>query len=375
MNRKLKITVIAYDDLINGPSLAQFRFAKSLSKLGYNVELLIAFRFFKNDLSRFNDEKIKILNLNKKRTIFLIFPLIKYLLKNKPDVIFSAGDHINLTLLFSSIVSFSKSKLSLSSRVSPLDAYLNQDKIDFNHNAKRKSTTMYYLFKMLNWRADVLTCVSKDMVNDYQKVFGSTKHVPVYNIIKDDDSEKLQNEKITDKWFLNNKSPIIIAAGQMAVWKGFDDLINAYSLIQDKIPHKMVILGDGNDRQKLKNLVNKKKLNEKIYMPGYVINPLKYFKNSEIFVLSSLREGMPNVLLEAMMCGCTPVSTDCKTGPSEIIRNNTFGYLCPIKNPNLLAQNILKAIENPIPKNQLDKVLKEFESEVIIKKHFDLLNI
>ena len=73
MNRKLKITVIAYDDLINGPSLAQFRFAKSLSKLGYNVELLIAFRFFKNDLSRFNDEKIKILNLNKKRTIFLIF--------------------------------------------------------------------------------------------------------------------------------------------------------------------------------------------------------------------------------------------------------------------------------------------------------------
>ena len=161
----------------------------------------------------------------------------------------------------------------------------------------------------------------------------------------------------------------------MSVWKGFEDLINAYSLIEKKIPHKLVILGDGEDKPKLINLIEQKKLNKKIYLPGYVTNPLKYFKKSEIFVLSSLREGMPNVLIEAMMCGCTPVSTNCKTGPSEIIKNNKFGYLSPIKNPNLLAQNILKAIENPIPKKQLDKVLKQFDSEEIIKEHFDLLNI
>jgi glycosyltransferase involved in cell wall biosynthesis len=213
------------------------------------------------------------------------------------------------------------------------------------------------------------------MVNDYQTIFGKTKHVCVYNIIKDADAETLQNEEISDKWILDNNDPLIIAAGQLAVWKGFEDLINAFSIIENKISHKLVILGDGEDRQKLINLIEKKNLTKKVYLPGYVTNPLKYFKKSKIFVLSSLREGMPNVLLEAMMCGCTPVSTDCKTGPSEIIKNSKFGYLSPIKNPNLLAQNILKAIENPIPKTQLDKVLKEFESEAVIKKHFDLLNI
>jgi len=375
MNNKFKISLIANDDLLNGPSLAQFRFAKSLSNKGHHVEILVVKRFYKNDISRFENKKIKIIDLNKSRTFLIIPFLIKYLIKVKPDVFFSAGDHINLILIISTLISFSKCKLSLSSRVSPYDAYLNHGKKDFNSNTNKRAIFMRILFKLLIWRADVLTCVSQDMVNDYQVIFGKTKHVCVYNIIKDADSDILQNESISDKWFLNNTDPLIIAAGQLSVWKGFEDLINAYSLIEKKIPHKLVILGDGEDKAKLINLIEQKNLNKKIYLPGYVDNPLKYFKKSEIFVLSSLREGMPNVLIEAMMCGCTPVSTNCKTGPSEIIKNNKYGYLSPIKNPNLLAQNILKAIENPIPKKQLDKVLKQFDSEEIIKEHFDLLNI
>lgn len=369
--KKLKIALLANDDLLNGPSLAQFRFAKSLSDNNLNVDLIIANRSFKNDLSRFDNGKINFINLNKKRTIYLIWPLIKYLKKFKPDIIFSAGDHLNLILIISTLLCFSKCKLSLSSRVSPFDTYQNKSKSKFNSFFKSK--IMYYLFKLISWRANVLTCVSNDMVKQYQLVFGKTKHVCVYNIIKDEDSKSLINEEISDNWIKNNKSPLIIAAGQLAPWKAFDDLLRAFVNLKKKIPHNLIILGDGPDRKKLVKIIEEENIQDRVYMPGYVLNTLKYFKISDIFVLSSLIEGMPNVLIEAMMCGCTPVSTNCKTGPEEIIKNNEFGYLSPVNNYELLAENILKAIERPISKDKLKTVVDNFNSEKIVKKHFELL--
>ena len=372
-SKNLKIALLANDDLLNGPSLAQFRFAKSLSDNNLNVDLIIANRSFITDLSRFDNGKINFINLKKKRTIYLIWPLIKYLRTFKPDIVFSAGDHLNLILIISTLLCFAKCKLSLSSRVSPFDTYQNKSKSEFNSFFKSK--IMFYLFKLISWRADVLTCVSNDMVKQYQLVFGKTKHVCVYNIIKDEDSKSLINEEITDNWIKNNKSPLIIAAGELAPWKGFDDLLKAFAILKKKIPHNLIILGDGRDKKKLEKIIFDEHLNDRVYMPGYVLNPLKYFQLSEIFVLSSLIEGMPNVLIEAMMCGCTPVSTNCETGPAEIIKNNDNGYLSEVNDYKLLAENILKAVRNRISKDKLDEVVNKFESKTILKKHFDLLNI
>ena len=262
----------------------------------------------------------------------------------------------------------------MSSRVTPYDTYKNKNKIEFKSNTNKNSKFLLILFKILNWRADVLTCVSKDMVKQYQEIFGKTKHECVYNIVRDDDVLKLKNEDITDQWIIKNKPPYIIAAGRLAIWKGFDDLINAYSLIKNKIPHKLIILGDGEEKQNLKKLIKEKNLEEYIFMPGYVSN-LKYFEISDIFVLSSLSEGMPNVMIEAMMCGCTPVSTNCMTGPSEIIKDNEYGYLSPIKDHKTLAENILNAVKKPISKKKLDEVVSKFDANLVIKKHFNLLKI
>lgn len=372
---KKKITILANDDLLNGPSLAQFRFAKSLAKKGFKVELLIAKRYYKYDLKRFENKDIKLIDLNTNRTLFLIIPLFKYFIQHKPFVIFSAGDHLNLITIISALLSFTSCKLSLSSRVTPYDTYKNKNKIEFKSNTNKNSKFLFILFKILNWRADVLTCVSKDMVKQYQEIFGKTKHECVYNIVRDDDVLKLKNEDITDQWIIKNKPPYIIAAGRLAIWKGFDDLINAYSLIKNKIPHKLIILGDGEEKQNLKKLIKEKNLEEYIFMPGYVSNPLKYFEISDIFVLSSLSEGMPNVMIEAMMCGCTPVSTNCMTGPSEIIKDNEYGYLSPIKDHKTLAENILNAVKKPISKKKLDEVVSKFDANLVIKKHFNLLKI
>ena len=88
-----------------------------------------------------------------------------------------------------------------------------------------------------------------------------------------------------------------------------------------------------------------------------VMNTLKYFYNSNIFVLSSRLEGMPNVMIEAMMCGCTIVATDCPTGPREILGKNEYGYLAKVNNPNDLSTNIMKAIKKKISTKKTKKIL------------------
>jgi len=162
----------------------------------------------------------------------------------------------------------------------------------------------------------------------------------------------------------------------LAPWKGFDDLINAINiLIKKKINVKLVIIGDGPEKSNLNNLIKLYKLNSKVTILKPVMNTLKYFYNSDIFVLSSRLEGMPNVMIEAMMCGCTVVATDCLTGPREILGKNEYGYLAKVNNPEDLSLNIMKAIKKKISTEKTKKILKKFTAEEIIKKHFSLLKI
>ena len=101
----------------------------------------------------------------------------------------------------------------------------------------------------------------------------------------------------------------------------------------------MVIIGGGEEKKNLNNLIIKYNLANHVSILNPVLNILKYFYNSDIFVLSSRVEGMPNVMIEAMMCGCTIVSTNCPTGPSEIIGKNKYGYLSKVNNPKDLSNN------------------------------------
>ena len=116
-------------------------------------------------------------------------------------------------------------------------------------------------------------------------------------------------------------------------------------------------------------------LEDHVKLKGYVENPLKYFNLANVFALSSYVEGMPNVLIEAMMAGCTPVSTNCETGPREILSSGRYGYLVPTNNPEALSDGLLKAIKNPINKDILREAVDHFQDKNVIKEHFKQLGI
>ena len=364
----MKFCVISPVFSIAGVPLAQIRLAKALANAGHEVDLIFcninqAFKFP-------NIQNVNIINFNIKKVRWVFLKLCAYFLQKKPAVIFSAEDHLNILVSICAIVTSSKVKISASSRVTPYDTYSNK--------SFYKKWLLKNLFKMFQWRINVLTCVSKDMVQQYQQIFGETRHQCIYNIVQDEDSDKLKKDKVAEKWILSRdkECKLLVAAGRLAYWKGFNYLIEACSLLKvKKFNFKLIILGDGPDKKKLQNLSKKLRVDDKVKFIGYVKNPLKYFTISDVFVLSSLVEGMPNALVEAIMCGCKIVSTNCQTGPKEILSQGKFGHLVPIKNSRALANSIINSTKYPLNKEQRRKILALFSEKNILNKHFNSLGI
>lgn len=361
----MKFTVITPKFDLSGVPLAQIRLANALIKKNNEVDIIVGKIHKKFYIENHLDEKVNLINLDVKNTRSMIFGILKYLFTNKVKVIFSAEDHLNAIMLFLLIITFNKSKICCSSRVTPYDTY-----------SKKIFTKKWFLKKIIEkvmWRADLLTCVSKDMVKQYKSIFSNSKHICVYNIVL---SEKEINKSLIKVRNLNtNKKIKILAVGRLEKWKGFDILLQSLKYIKNSFEIDVSILGDGPERKNLNKIIIENDLKDIVSLEGYVENPYPYYKNADIFVLSSFVEGMPNVLIEAMIFGCTPVSTNCATGPSEIINHRINGYLCRVGDEIDLSKKIVLAINKRIDKKILYKKALEFSENKILNKYFNLLEL
>lgn len=361
----MKISVIAARYAISGVPLAQLRFARALAALGHDVELIYGLVNHGYSLPIIDGINLRV--MNEQRVMGMLMPLTRYLREQNPDVVFSAGDHLNVVVLLAAIISQSKAKISCSSRVTPFDTYSN---VPFT-----KRWVLKLFMRAVMPRANALTCVSKDMVDQYRHVFKSPPHVCIYNIIGDSHSLVKINEAVDEEWFNERSEPILVAAGSLVPWKGFTDLIQAMGVLLNTRRAKLIILGDGPMRSELQSLIEELDLGGAVKLLGYVDNPLKYFSRADIFVLSSHVEGLPNVLVEAMMCGCTPVSTNCPTGPREVLQDGKYGYLVPVSDPIAMAAGIEKAIDHPISDSFLRDAVRPFAEHEVIKRHFNILGL
>jgi len=361
----MKICVVTPLFAIAGVPLAQVRFARALAARGHDVDFLVGRVIPGYELTPPPDVKTRVLGCAQVRD--MLWPLMRYLRTNQPDVVFAAEDHLNTIVLLAAMLTISKARISGSSRVTPFDTYSNVP--------LSKRWVLKQVARLVMRRADALTCVSQDMVAQYQTVFPDCPHVCVYNIVDDATSRARMDEPVDHPW-LNDKSvPVLVSAGRLAPWKGFGDLIEAMKRVTELRQARLLILGDGPLREDLQSLIDGLHLGDRIQLVGYVENPLKYFRHADVFVLSSHVEGMPNVLVEAMMCGCTPVSTDCPTGPRELLQEGKYGYLVPLRDPAAIAAAIEQALDAPIPKAVLKEAVSSFEENAVIDRHFEVLGL
>jgi glycosyltransferase involved in cell wall biosynthesis len=146
-------------------------------------------------------------------------------------------------------------------------------------------------------------------------------------------------------WFRPGEPPVILSVGRLAPQKDFPLLINAFARVRQSLPARLLILGEGPERAALTALIHQLGTEADVSLPGFVANPYPYMAGAAAFVLPSRWEGLPTVLAEALFCGAPTISTDCPSGPREILRDGKFGKLVPMGDVEMMAQAIYATLD------------------------------
>jgi glycosyltransferase involved in cell wall biosynthesis len=150
-------------------------------------------------------------------------------------------------------------------------------------------------------------------------------------------------------------------------------LIRAFAQLRQHRPAKLIILGEGDGYPALSTLIKDLALSQDVDLPGFVPNPYAYMAHAAVFVLSSLYEGLPSVLIEAMAAGTSVVATNCKSGPLEILAQGQFGRLVPIQDVAAMTKAIAAAIDQPTPPEVLKQQALKFSLEQALAKYAEVL--
>ena len=274
-------------------------------------------------------------------------------------------------------------------------------------NFKSKSSEGFYgkLYKLLIQvfynKADIIVVVSKAIKRDLIENFGLNKEkiIVIYNFYEIEKINELAREVLEDEYIEIFNNPVVITAGSLTRQKGHWHLIRTFKKVKEEVPDAMlVILGQGKLEAYLKKLTKDLGLEKDVHFLGYKKNPFKYIARSTVYTFPSLFEGFPNALCEAMACGVTVISSDCKSGPREILAPDTdidqqakeieyvkYGILLPVCDGNyydagdpltseerLLQEAIVKVLSNENLKKEYKtksrEGIKRFHGDIIIEQ-------
>lgn len=332
-------------DFTLGSTIAKNRLklAMGLIESGYKIDL-IARRVDQRTIDYLNSsyhKDIKIIDFTNKKTSSAILSLANYLRIERPAALISSRDKANVVALLAKHISLTKTKLAIVEHTALSAEVANHD----NYDSYLKPWTKF--IKHLYPTADRIITVSQGVADDLASYFNFSKEKinTIYNPVITEDFFHKSQENPEHPWFQEN-IPIILGAGRLHPQKDFSMLLRAFAKLRANTNARLMIVGEGPKKHELKTLAESLGIGEDVAFTGYVTNPLPYMKNANVFAFSSQWEGFGNVLVEAMACGIPVVSTDCPSGPREILEDGKWGYLVKVGDADGMAKAIQKAMHD-----------------------------
>jgi glycosyltransferase involved in cell wall biosynthesis len=318
---------------------------------------------------------VRVVNLHARNTYTSFPKLFSYLRREKPTVILSTLPLTDLIILLARRLACVPSRIVLRC---PTTVSL------LPRSAAKKALERLLLAWIYPW-SDAIIAVSHGVAQDLSSYAGIPLNQihTIYNPVITFKILEMAKEPVNHPWFGqaaagNAALPVILGLGRLSQEKNFPTLIRAFAIVRQEMPCRLVILGEGKDRQQLEELAHN--LDERgeaaadVFMPGFVENPFAYMNKADVFVLSSVFEGLPGSLIQAMACGCPVVSTDCPHGPAEILKAGEYGYLVPIGDARAMADAIRRVLSGDVRKPP-PEWLVQFKAEPVLRQYLNVMGV
>jgi len=185
----------------------------------------------------------------------------------------------------------------------------------------------------------------------------------------------LAAEPCSHPWLQPDQPPIIVGAGRFQRQKDFPTLIRSFALVRKERPCRLVILGEGGGGAELRALIAELGMTADVDLPGFQANPYPFLARASLFVLSSLWEGSPNVLTEAMALGTPVVATDCPSGPRELLDGGVYGPLVPVGDVQALARSMSETLDHPLQPRTLKAAVAEYDQAQSAERYLQVLRV
>lgn len=292
------------------------------------------------------------INVNTKDTVFAHL-VAHYIRQERPSLLLSAVSTANFAAVNGAELAGGSQPVIVSVR--------NNLDLDYSEYEQRQARTLYP-------RADAVTAVSHGVGRDVERFLGvkaESVHA-IYNPIPSDTIWQRAQEEVAHPWFAAGEPPVMLSVGREAPPKDYPTLVEAFGMARRKLRARLVIMGGLSESYRAGLIAQARGygVDDDLGFIDFDENPFRYMRRAGLFALSSLWEGLPNVLLEALACGTPVVSTDTSHGPREILDGGRYGKLTPVGDAPSLAQAMIETLEGDrLPEEALRRRAAEFSEE------------
>lgn len=339
------------------------KLAGGIAERGYGIDLVLG-----HAAGHYASEvhpSVRIVDLRARKMVLSIPTLIRYFRDERPRAVLSSLNHVNIVGLWARRLSRVPTRMVVSER--------NTLSLARHGSWWRQRLRPHLIGRFYRW-ADGIVAVSGGVADDLTTTTGlpSGRIAVIPNPIITPNVRRMAEETPHHRWLSDGEPPVVIAIGRLAPQKDFATLIEAFAAARGSSDARLLILGEGPERQNLESVVRSRGLDDVVDLPGWVDNPYPYLRRSALFVLSSRWEGLPGVLIEALYCGVPVVSTDCPSGPREILEGGRHGRLVPVGDVEALARAVSEGLSGQIAPPSRES-WQQYEQEAVVTRYLDLL--
>jgi glycosyltransferase involved in cell wall biosynthesis len=359
-----RLSVFLPDLGFGGAERSMLKLAAGMAARSYAVDLVLARA--EGPLLAEVPRSVRLVDLEAHRMLASLPALVRYLQRERPVALLSVL-HANVVALWARRLAGVPTRVIVSERnMLSIEAH--------NYVSDMRMRLMPRLARYFYRWADDIVAVSKGVADDLTQILQvpSERVRVIYNPIVTPELMAKAEVALEHPWFRPGEPPLILAVGRLAEQKDLPTLIRAFAHVQRSRPVRLLILGEGEVRQGLEALIGQLGLEHAISLPGAAMNPYPYMVRASLLALSSRWEGLPGVLIEALYCGVPIVSTDCPSGPREILADGQYGQLVPVGDVAALAQAMEVVLDGKATRPPRES-WRPVELESVVSQYIDVL--